>query len=202
MEMNITKTKEMIVSKKETVPEIKINIKGENIQQVKEMIYLGFMAPQNINIRGRLSLNKCYIWSTSLYWAETWILSKATVKNLEAFEMWSYRRIIKISWKEYKSNEEVLSMMNSKRMLVKMIKRRKLTYFRHFVRREVIQRLLLDGKINGKWSRGKQRLTWADIIKGWTGMKYSECIKMAQDRRRWSSMTADLLRADGTAWWW
>jgi len=67
MEMNITKTKEMIVSKKETVPEIKINIKGENIQQVKEMIYLGFMAPQNINIRGRLSLNKCYIWSTSLY---------------------------------------------------------------------------------------------------------------------------------------
>ena len=100
MEMNITKTKGMIVSKKETVPEIKINIEGESIQQVKEMIYLGFMATENgkcereikrrigvakssfekmhkvltsrnINITGRLRLTKCYVWSTLLYGAET-----------------------------------------------------------------------------------------------------------------------------------
>ena len=143
MEINITKTKGMIVSKKEMVPEIKINIEGKNIQQVKEMIYLGFMATENgkcereikrrigvakssfdkmhkvltsriINISGRLRLAKCYIWSTLLYGAETWTLSKATVKKLEAFEIWTYRRIMKVSWKEYKSNEEVLSMINSK----------------------------------------------------------------------------------------
>ena len=227
MEMNITKTKGMIVSKKETVPEIKINIEGESIQQVKEMIYLGFMATENgkcereikwrigvakssfekmhkvltsrnINITGRLRLTKCYVWSTLLYGAETWTLSKATVKNLEAFEMWTYRRIMKISWKEYKSNKEVLNMINSKRMLVDMIKRKKLAYFGHLVRRDNIQRLLLDGKIDGKRSRGKQRLTWADNITEWIGMKYSECIRIAQDRRRWRSMTADLLGADGT----
>ena len=62
---------------------------------------------------------------------------------------------MKISWKEYRSNEEVLSMINSKRMLIEMIKTRKLTYFGHLVRRGGIQRLLLDGKINGKGSRGK-----------------------------------------------
>ena len=105
---------------------------------------------------------------------------------------------MKISWKEYMRNEEVLSMINSKSMLVEMIKRRMLTYFGHLVRREGIQRLLLDGKINGKRSRGKQRLTQADYIKESTGMKYSECIRMAQDRRSWRSMTADLLGADGT----
>ena len=141
MEINITKTKGMIVSKKEMVPEIKISIEGKNIQQVKKMIYLGFMATINgkcereikrrigvakssfekmhkvltswINISGTLLLAKCYIWSTLLYGAETWTLSKATVKKLEAFEMLTYRRIMKISWKEYKSNEEVLSMINS-----------------------------------------------------------------------------------------
>ena len=71
-------------------------------------------------------------------------------------------RIMKVSWKEYKSNEEVLSMKNSKRMLVEMIKRRKLAYFGHLVKRDDIQRLLPDGKIYGKRSRGKQQLTWAD----------------------------------------
>ena len=153
---------------------------------------------RNINITGRLRLTKCYVWSTLLYGAETWTLSKATVKNLEAFEMWTYRRIMKISWNEYKSNKEVLNMINSKRMLVDMIKRKKLAYFGHLVRRDNIQRLLLDGKIDGKRSRGKQRLTWADNITEWIGMKYSECIRIAQDRRRWRSMTADLLGADGT----
>ena len=209
------------------VPEIKISIEGKNIQQMKEMIYLGFMVTENgkcereikrgigvakssfekmhkvltsriINISGRLRLAKCYIWSTLLYGAETWTLSKATVKKLEAFEMWTYRRIMKVSWKEYKSNEEVLSMINSKRMLVEMIKRRKLAYFGHLVRRDDTQRLLLDGKINGKRSRGKQRLTWADNITEWIGMKYNECIRVAQDRGRWRSMTANLLGANGT----
>jgi len=61
---------------------------------------------------------------------------------------------MKISWKEYRNNEEVLSMINSIRMPVEMI-RRKLTYFGQLVRRESIQRLLLDGKSNGKRSRGK-----------------------------------------------
>ena len=121
MELN-AETKGTIVSKKEMVPETKINIEGEKIQQVKEMVYLGFMATemenvrerererererdqttdkcskitfdkmhkvltsQNINNSGRLRLNKCYIWSALLCEAETWILSKATVKNLVAF---------------------------------------------------------------------------------------------------------------------
>ena len=116
--------------------------------------------------------------------------------------MWTYRRIMKISCKEYRSNKEVLRMINYKKMLVEMIKRRKLSYSGHLVRREGIQRLLLDGMINGIRSRGKQWLTCADNIKEWTGMKYIKCIRMAQDRRRWRSMTADLLGADGTGWWW
>ena len=63
---------------------------------------------------------------------------------------------MKIWWKEYRNNEEVLGMINSERMLVEMIRRRKLSYFGHLVRRDGIQRLLLDGKINGKRSRGRQ----------------------------------------------
>ena len=92
---------------------------------------------------------------------------KSYSKNLEAFEMWNYRRIMKVSWKEYRSKEEVLGMINSKRMLAEMMKRRELTNFGHLVRRDGIQRLLLDGKIKGKLSRSKQRLTWADNITEW-----------------------------------
>ena len=177
--MNITKTKGMIVSKKETLPERTIYIEEERIQQMKEMTYLGFMTKENgkyeremkrgigvvkssckkmqkvltsrsITISRRLRLNKCYIWSTLLYGAE-WTLSKATVKNLEASQMWTYRRIMKISSKGYRSNKEVLGKINSKRMPGEMIKRRKLTNLR-----DGIQRLLLDGKVIGKRSRGRQ----------------------------------------------
>ena len=87
-------------------------------------------------------------------------------------------------------------MINSKRTLVDMIKRRKLAYFGHLVRSDDIQRSLLVRKLDGKRSRGRQRITWASNITEWAGMKHSNCIRLAKDRGRWRSMTADALRAD------
>ena len=99
--------------------------------------------------------------------------------------------MMKISWTEKKSNEEILNMIGMDRMLIKVIKKRKMAYFGHLMRRsDGLQRLLLDGKIEGKRDRGRQRLIWTDNIMEWTGEEY--------DRTLWRSMTVDLLRADGT----
>ena len=58
--------------------------------------------------------------------------------------------------------------------------------------------MLLEGKINGRRGRGRPRTMWTDNIKEWTKISYNDCIRVAQDRERWRSMTADLLTINGT----
>jgi len=77
--------------------------------------------------------------------------------------------------------------------------RRKLQYFGYIIRKSSLQKLLLEGKVDGKRQRGRPRRMWMDDIKGWTNERsYTECVRDAQDRILWRAMTADLLRADST----
>ena len=150
MEMNIIKTKSMVISRKKPAPNISISVEGKPIQQVDRMVYLGYMATEdgkcdkeikrrigiartafesmakiltsrNISIELRSRIAKCYIWSTLLYGSETWTLTKVTSDKLAAFKMWLYRRRLRISWKEHKTNGEILYKMKSKRSLLNTI---------------------------------------------------------------------------------
>ena len=112
--------------------------------------------------------------------------------------MWLYRRMLRISWKEHKTNGEVLHKMKTKRSLLNTIKKRKCQYFGHIIRGDGVQRLLMEGRINSRRGRGRLRTMWTDNIKEWTKISYYDCIRVAQDRERWRSMTADLLTTDGT----
>ena len=153
---------------------------------------------RNISIELRSCIAKCYIWSTLLYGPETWTLTKETSDKLEAFEMWLYRRMLRISWKEHKTNGEVLHKMKTKRSLSNTIKKRKCQYFGHIIRGNGVQRLLMEGRINSRRGRGRPRTMWTDNIKEWTKISYNDCIRVAQDRERWRSMSVDLLTTDGT----
>ena len=84
--------------------------------------------------------------------------------------------MMRISWTEHKSNEEVLEMAISKRSLIATIKKRKLQYFGHLIRQNGIQRLLLEGKTEGKRGCGRPRMMWMDNIKDWRELKYEECV--------------------------
>ena len=154
----------MVISRKKPVSNISISVKGKPIQQVNSMVYFGYMATEdgkcdkeikrriqiartafesmekiltsrNISIELRSCIANCYIWSTLLYGAETWTLTKVTSDKLEAFEMWLYRRMLRILWKEHITNKEVLNKMKTKRSLLNTIKKRKCQYFRHIIRR-------------------------------------------------------------------
>ena len=186
MEMSIIRTKSMVISRKNPVPNISISVERKPIQQVDRMVYLDYMAAEdgkcgkeikrrigiartafesmakiltsrNINIELRSSIAKCYIWSTLLYGAETWTLTKVTSDKLEAFEMWLYKRMLRISWREHKTTGEVLHKMKSKRSLLNTIKIRKCQYFGYIIRGNGVQRLLMEGRINGSRGRGRPR---------------------------------------------
>ena len=186
MEMNVMKTKTMVISRSKQAPKINISIEGKPIEQVEKMVYLCHIVTETeksdteikrriavarssftslykvltsraVSLDTRIRLLKCYIWSTLLYECETWTLSKTLEKRIEAFEIWTFRRILKIAWANQKTNDEILNMAKCKKSLLNIIMRRKLQYFGYIIRKSSLQKLLLEGKVDGKRQRGRPR---------------------------------------------
>ena len=148
----------------------------------------------------RLRAIKCYVWPTLFYGAETWTITKSMLSRLDAFEMWVYRRVLKISWTEKNTNEEVLRRMGTGREIVRQFKTRKLQYLGHLIRHNSTQLQLIDGKIEGRRSRGRPSNTvWTTDITSTKGLKYYQLKRAAEDRKRWHGLVVNLAQ-DTTLW--
>ena len=133
------------------------------------------------------------------YGCETWTWNKTMRSRVDAFEMWCYRRMLKISWKDKVSNKEVLKRAQAVLHFRKDMTKRKMEYGGHVMRGSSgeTQLNILEGKIPGERVRGRPRLTWIDDIKKWTGIKtYGEIKRTAEDRKRWKSIVVNLLIED------
>ena len=150
------------------------------------------LTSQSISLEVRKRLVRCYVLSTFLYASESWTLSKDIENKIEALEMWIYRRMLRVSYMDRITNGEILRRVGEKRLLLRTVKQRQLQYFGHLIRAGGLQRLLLEGKVEGTKRRGAQRRTWMKDISEWTGMNYKNCVRCAMDRRRWRRMVANL----------
>ena len=133
------------------------------------------------------------MWSTLLYGCETWTITTGNMTKLLSFEMWAFRKMGKISWMENKTNKEVLKLADERLYILPTIKKRK-TYFGHMIRRNNIHRLLLEVPLEWKLCRGRPITEWLTNITEWTGMRYQDLVRLAQDREQWRVMTANLLK--------
>ena len=107
--------------------------------------------------------------------------------------MWMYRRITRTSWKEKKTNAEVLKQLGLERTtIIETIKKRQLSYYGHIRRHDTLQRKILEGKVEGKRGRGRKRKSWIGNIEETTGKMINECCEIARDRSRWRSMASNL----------
>jgi hypothetical protein len=226
LKINIKKTKIMVVSR-DTDKEFDIKVQNQKLEKVEEFIYLGhlitsdgkyereikrriaiaksnfekmssILTTRNIKLQIRKRLLQCYVMSTFLYASETWSLNKDMEKRIEAMEVWFYRRMLKISYKDRTTNEEVFTRIGENKTLLNNIKKRKLQYFGHITRAEGLQLNLLEGNLEAKRSRGRPRLTWIDDIKRWTNKTYAEAKRIAQHRDNWRTMIVNLLREEDT----
>ena len=96
---------------------------------------------------------------------------------------------MKISWRE---------LADEQLYIIPTIKKKKITCFGHMIRRNNIHRLILEGPLEGKISRGRPRTEWMTNIAEWTGMRYEDLVRLAQVREPWRIMKANLLKEDGT----
>ena len=156
---------------------------------------------RNIKVYTKINTLKAYIWSILLYGCECWTLTKDLERRLEAAEMWYIRRIMRISWTEKKSNEEVMEMAGYKRSLLKTIRKRQLQFFGHINRADGLEKQRLSGKICGNKSRGRQRTKYTDSLNNFVTRKESpnnELIMITDDREDWKAMIADVCNRPGT----
>ncbi|KAG1655749.1 Down syndrome cell adhesion molecule [Nymphon striatum] len=180
----------IITKKKEAeIPTCKITVNGINLKQAKSFKYLGttinwdakdekelniriaqakaafqqmkaILCYKNISLKTRYRVLNCYIYPIFQYNSETWNISKPMADKINAFEMWGFRRIQRISWKARKTNEEVLRQTNQERCMLKKIKQRQYKFMGHVLRKQQLENLSLSGKINGKRTPGTQRKTF------------------------------------------
>jgi len=102
---------------------------------------------------------KTMIWSVTVYCAETWTLRKEDITGLEAFEMWIWHRMEKISWTEHISYEEVLKL-EEERSLLTTIRTRQRNWMEHIMRGDSLQGEIIEGRMEGKreWGRPRKKL--------------------------------------------
>ena len=192
-----------------------ITVNNKRLENVKEFIYLGSLITNNCDdtkeIRRRLCIAKTamislpQIWkdkgistgtkkrllwslvfSIASYGSECWVLKKSDEKKIEAFEMWCYRRLLRISWTDMKSNEWVLEKIDCKERLLTAINRRKMSFVGHILRHKDISCDLFMGSVYGHRGRGRPKTRYSDNIKDRAGNRSIVAIyRLAQDRNKW-----------------
>ena len=218
LRLNVKKTKIMVAG---AVPEEhNIMIDGENVEQVDRFKYLGSTKTANANcsndiksriaiakkrmidlqviwndtnlsIQLKMKLVKTLVWSALVYGAESWTLFKADVNRIMAAEMWFWRRMLNINWKQKRTNASVLLELGTERQLLGKVISLKMGYFGHTVRGSGSPLALdiIEGKVEGKRKPGRQKKKWFDNIKEWTGLNYVQAKRAAQDRQKWRKIT-------------
>lgn len=209
MKINVAKTKAMVVSKKGGST-VTIMVDGKRIEQVKKFKYLGATLTEDgkclEDVKGRIAaaknafnnrkelltkrmskavkkrIIKSLIWSVALYGCETWTLREEEIGKLNAFEMWTWRRMERVSWKDKKTNEEVLREVGEDKKLVEMIVRRKKNWIGHILRGNGLLKQVIEGRMEGKRARGRPRKGMIDDLKEGS---YVHMKRRAEDRQKW-----------------
>ena len=133
----------------------------------------------------KLRLVRAIVWPVMLYGAEAWTIRASDAKRMEAAEMWVYRKLLQVTWRDRITTENILHSLGIKRELLALVKKRKLAFFGHVCRGEGLTRDLIAGYHPGKRRRGRPRRQYIDYVKAWTNSTMVQAIRRTVDRDKW-----------------